>query len=109
MSSEETQPSNQRADDRYPSDGPPNRFLWFFRLSDGGNQCTEYVTDDREEAMDWLEVEYGEVPTDAVRRELTFHEYVGLLRCNYEGPGEKVYEAIQDFFFRCDPREDKAG
>ena len=82
----------------------PNRFVWFFRLSDGSNQCTEYQTDGRAQAMTQLTQDYGAEPVDAVRRELTFAEYAGLLRCNYEGYGQLVYSAIQDFFFRNDPR-----
>lgn len=87
--------------------GQPNRFIWFFRIEGGGNQCAEYYpdTEDRDEAIDWLRLEYGNRATHAIRRELTFAEYAGLLRCNFEGHGEKVYAAMQDFFFRCDPRE----
>jgi len=85
----------------------PNRHVWFFRLAGGGNQCTEYRTSEKEAAMRLLHDEYGETAVDAVRRELTFFEYAGLLRCNYEGYGRQVYQALQDFFFRCDPRGHK--
>lgn len=86
------------------SSSQPNRQVWFFRLRDGGNQCTEYVTRSKSEAMRCLKSEYGVVASDAVRRELTFEEYSGLLRCNPMHNGGDAYEAIQDFFFRCDPR-----
>ena len=87
--------------------GQPNRFVWFFRLDEScevGNACAEYRTDNRDTAIEWYEQEYGGRVLDARRRELTFAEYAGLLRCNFEGHGRKVYAAIQDLFFRCDPR-----
>lgn len=83
-----------------------NRHVWFFRLLLGGNQCTEYDVENKEAAMRLLQFEYGETAVDAVRRELTFPEYAALLRCNFEGHGDAVYQALQDFFFRCDPRHD---
>jgi len=88
-----------------PNSDLPNRLVWFFRLDGGGNQCTEYDTSDQAEAINWLESEYGVKAIGAIRRELTFPEYAGLLRCNFEGHGEQVYQAIQDLFFRCDPRK----
>ena len=83
----------------------PNKFIWFFRLANGGNMCHPYNTECDETAILYIEKEYGVKVTAAVRRELTNDEYKGLLLCNGEGYGaQEVYAAIQDVFFRFDPR-----
>ena len=82
----------------------PNKFIWFFRLANGGNMCHPYNTECDETAILYIEKEYGVKVTAAVRRELTNDEYLALLRCNMEGYYSQTYAAIQDFFFRCDPR-----
>ena len=86
-----------------------NRWLWFFRMEESGrvrNGCAAYETADPSEACAWYESEYGGHVLEARRRELTFHEYCGMLLCNRDGSEhpKKVYEAMQDLFFRVDPR-----
>ena len=82
----------------------PNKFIWFFRLAHGGNMCQSYDTECEATAILYLEKEYGVKVTAAVRRELTNDEYLALLRCNMEGYCGQGYAAMQNFFFRCDPR-----
>lgn len=83
-----------------------NKFIWFFRLEGGGNQCTDYPTKNESGAIERLFSEYGRRATGAVRRELTSDEYHALLRCNFEGQGNQIYQAIQDLFYRIDPRKE---
>jgi hypothetical protein len=88
----------------------PNRWVWFFRVreKDGsqGNLCTEYQTRSVQIATDWAWQEYGRRVLEARRRELTFEEYAGLLLTNRSESEHlrRVYAAMQDLFFRCDPR-----
>lgn len=92
----------------------PNRFLWFFRIreDDGiGNLCCEYQTECMHVASVTAEREYGVHVLAAQRRELTFEEYAGLLMTNRSESEhlKRVYKAMQDFFFRCNPRTNESG
>lgn len=106
------EPPNDRdvGDQSVVTSSQPNRFIWFFRTreEDGSidNLCCEYHTESMHVASVTAEREYGTHVLAARRRELTFEEYCGLLMCNREGSDhlKRVYKAMQDLFFRCNPR-----
>ena len=83
---------------------PPNKFIWLFRVrEEPGNICFEHSTRDPTIAKVVCVAKWGVTPISAVRRELTFNEYRALLMTN-RAETEEVYAALQDFFYRCDPR-----
>jgi hypothetical protein len=83
----------------------PPRLVWFFCVRDGddvGYMSAEYGTTNHAKACRTLEHEYGVKTMGSVLRELSWHEYCGLLAaCNIRGDhGEKVANAIKGVFFK---------
>lgn len=87
------------------------RYVWVFEVMDGPGSreepwefveymATGYDTDDRNEARELAEREYGVHIRGSERRKLTFPEYSCVLRCNIRSPhGQRVYQAMLRILF----------